>query len=158
MGDIFVAVLKWLVKEARLPRFVWILLVTGVLFIAACIGIRILTSDEIVISKLQMANRAQERAIDAQEKAQAAFAKAQEERERMRTEINSRIDGLVEWLEKEKKRLRSGVSIFSGDPPRRAMEDRISAVQMDLRAAREKIWNQRTEDEKERKGAEKKGE
>jgi hypothetical protein len=49
MGQIVVEVLKYLVKEARLPRAVWFLFAGGITFILVAIGVRILGAKEIAV-------------------------------------------------------------------------------------------------------------
>lgn len=151
MGHIAVAVLKWLVKEARLPRFVWLFIGLGLAFLMVCAGIRIMTATEFLFGaseKFSVAVRAQERALATQEKAQELYEAARTEREAIRSEIDRRFDELIERMEKAKANLRDPeVEIFSpGVKPKDRLVNQISVAQMNLSAMRDAIRNERFED------------
>lgn len=140
MGEIFISILKWLVKEARLPRFVWLFIMLAVVFLFVCAGYRVLTAKELLFGatdKFEIAVRAQERALQTQEKAQELFENAQRERAEIRAEMDKRFDDLINRLEQAKRKLRDRP--LAG-PPSRLIDD-LSAAQMDLRAVRRGWWD-----------------
>jgi hypothetical protein len=159
MGDIFISIFKWLVKEARLPRFVWLFIGAGLAFLLVAFGIRIMTAQEFLFGaseKFNIAVRAQERALATQEKAQELYEAARREREQIRTEIDKRFDELIERMERAKSKLKDpAVTIFSpGVKPKERLVNDISAAQMNLSAMREAIRNERFQEWK-KKEAEK---
>lgn len=149
MGEIALTILKWLVKEARLPRFVWLFIGAGLTFLMVCFGIRIMTAKEFLFGaseKFGIAIRAQERALATQERAQELYEAARLEREQIRAEIDQKFDDLIERMERAKKRIvGSEVATFS-NPPKHRLVESISAAQMDLSSMRKAIREERLDE------------
>jgi len=160
MGEMIIKILRWFIKEAKLPRACWFIFSGGVLFVLVMLGLRIHDSQDILINateKFQIAVRAHERAERAHKQAQEVknhayelHKQAQKQREQIRDKMDQKLTEIINLLERTKNDL--GPEVFASEaaslPPnfftellkrRHSAQERIETTQMDLRRYKKEL-------------------